>query len=148
MYNSAVIIILLSSSFLYCCRAKRECVAVTGHFKCQSPALVYAKLVDNDGVTSDAMAEMCPVTVSTGSFDLRGCASDVVGRIDPEIHIYHKCKGSDTRQIKLIVPQSALDGSNATAYNFEQVIDLDGFRMKNERAVSKFPKLSDKCRKG
>lgn len=58
----------------------------------------------------------------SGSFQLRGCASDPFGgAIDPELHIYHKCKGRG-KLTTLVIPESAIDKE----YNYTDVIILQG----------------------
>lgn len=58
----------------------------------------------------------------SGAFQLRGCASDTLGSaIDPELHLYHKCKGSD-KMVKLIIPAVAIDKE----YNYTEIINLQG----------------------
>uniref|UniRef100_A0A915JJV8 Transthyretin-like family protein n=1 Tax=Romanomermis culicivorax TaxID=13658 RepID=A0A915JJV8_ROMCU len=81
------------------------------------------------------MAELCPQNRQSETFRLQGCASDFMNRIDPELHIYHKCKGGDAiKKVRLIIPKTSL----GRAYNFEEVIDLGG-TFADEKNVKKFP---------
>lgn len=74
----------------------------------------------------------------SGAFQLRGSASDPLGgAIDPELHLYHKCKGRDLR-VKLVIPAEAIDKE----YNFTEIINLQGNFQNEEDYKYPVPKCS------
>uniref|UniRef100_A0A915K5Y1 Uncharacterized protein n=1 Tax=Romanomermis culicivorax TaxID=13658 RepID=A0A915K5Y1_ROMCU len=90
------------------------------------------------------MIDMCQATVNQGRFNLKGCASDPITSIDPEVHVYHQCQGGgQTKSLQLVVPKAAI----GKTYTFDQVIDLnDGGSFGQEKNVVNFPAMSEKCR--
>uniref|UniRef100_A0A915JZ98 Uncharacterized protein n=1 Tax=Romanomermis culicivorax TaxID=13658 RepID=A0A915JZ98_ROMCU len=117
---------------------RKECVTVKGNLTCISEVPIYVQLTDSDLVQHDIMDEVCPVTRSFESFKLHGCSRDLFSRIDPEVHIYHRCKDNELRKIEMIVPQSAL----GSEYNLGR-LDLNS-PFNNEQVVSKLPSF-ERC---
>src|SRR3569832_1900963 len=78
-------------------------------------------------------------SLTTGAFQLRGCAKDSVGDIDPELKIYHKCKGKNV-EIKLIIPQQWI----GKEYNISDVINLQG-NFPDQKDQSSWPSAVSKC---
>uniref|UniRef100_A0A915KQL5 Transthyretin-like protein 46 n=1 Tax=Romanomermis culicivorax TaxID=13658 RepID=A0A915KQL5_ROMCU len=130
---------------LICClaltlQAAKECLTVRGRVRCSSNVPIFIQLVDEDGTSSnDLMDETYPSKIS-GAFQASGCASDPVGHIDPELHIYHKCKGNELKKVKLILPVLAINKE----YNYTDVIDLSG-PFSSEEKVKKFPSSAKPC---
>lgn len=74
---------------------------------------------------------------TSGAFQVAGCASDPIGRIDPELHLYHKCKGEEKR-VKLIIPEAAI----GKEYNYTEIINLDGVFQHEDKKKYPGPKCS------
>jgi len=120
--------------FLFCLcflnhvESRWQCTTIRGRAKCgvghndEDMPPIFIKLVDEDsGGPDDEMDETYTSKIS-GAFQLRGCASDPFGTaIDPELNIYHKCKGRG-KMVTLVVPETAIDKE----YNYTDVINLQG----------------------
>uniref|UniRef100_A0A5S6QWB2 Transthyretin-like protein 46 n=1 Tax=Trichuris muris TaxID=70415 RepID=A0A5S6QWB2_TRIMR len=99
-----------------------QCIAVTGNVRCNgklSTLPVLVRLKDDDIGYDDLMDE--GYVSKQGSFYLNGCASDLLGSIDPYVSLYHKCKDTPKRVV-LRVPYEGT--TNNFTYTFPLVIDL------------------------
>ncbi|VDO92359.1 unnamed protein product [Soboliphyme baturini] len=131
------IVVLSVLCLIVAAGAKEQCLTVRGKVSCKgikgasNPVLI--KLVDRDrGSRSDDLMDEGPAS-KNGHFQLHGCASDPIGDIDPELHIYHMCKG-DGRELRLVIPPTAL---KAKDYTVDHTIDLNA-DSKDEKKV-KYP---------
>lgn len=79
---------------------------------------------------------------TSGAFQLWGCASDPIGHIDPELHLYHNCKGEE-RRVKLIIPEAAI----GKEYNYTEIINLDGTFQNDEKKKSPAKKCTTAAKK-
>jgi len=65
-------------------------------------------------------------TASSGSFQLHGCASDPIGNIDPELHIYHTCKltaDGKPQHVLIEIPVSFLEGNYNATINLGNIVE-------------------------
>uniref|UniRef100_A0A915JUK7 Transthyretin-like protein 46 n=1 Tax=Romanomermis culicivorax TaxID=13658 RepID=A0A915JUK7_ROMCU len=123
-----------------------QCLTVRGRAKCglgETPtesSPIFIKLVDRDTARVDDDMDETYAGRYSGAFQLWGCATDPLGsNIDPELRIYHKCKGRD-RMVTIVIPEAAI----GKEYNITDVINLQGNFQKDVEKTFPVPKCTSR----
>lgn len=128
MENFIIVSLFSLLFFGTCVMSKMQCMGVRGRAKCGEghanidSAPIFIKLVDRDTARVDDDMDETYASRISGAFYLRGCADDPFGtEIDPELRIYHKCKGRD-KMVTLVMPKEKI----GQEHNISNIINLQG----------------------
>uniref|UniRef100_A0A915JUL2 Transthyretin-like family protein n=1 Tax=Romanomermis culicivorax TaxID=13658 RepID=A0A915JUL2_ROMCU len=121
----------------------QQCMAIQGRVRCglgptpaqQSP--IFVTLIDVDEGRPDDLMDKGYASRDSGSFQLYGCASDPIGDIDPELRVYHKCRGREIMD-KFVIPTQAI----GKEYNFTEIINLQATFSTQTEKTYPVPKCS------